>query len=47
MRRPIWIVIGTVVVVVLLAGAAFVGGRLLGDQELTGNNKECSRLERD
>jgi hypothetical protein len=32
MRRLIWIVIGTVVVVVLLAGAAFVGGRLMGDR---------------
>jgi len=44
MRRPIWIVIGTVIVVVLLAGAAFVGGRLLGDQELTGNNKEVLKI---
>jgi hypothetical protein len=31
-RRSIWIAIGTVVVVLLLASAAFVGGQLLGDQ---------------
>lgn len=37
MRRPIWIAIGPVVVVLLLAGAAFVGGQLLGDQnQVTG-----------
>jgi len=36
-RRPIWIAIGPVVVVLLLAGAAFVGGQLLGDQnQVTG-----------
>ena len=44
MRRPIWIAIGTGVAVLLLAGAAFVGGRLLGDQELTGGNEEMVKI---
>ena len=44
MRRPIWIVMGTAVVVLLLAGAAFVGGRLLGDQELSGNDTEAVKI---
>jgi hypothetical protein len=44
MKRPIWIAIGTGVVVLLLAGAAFMGGRLLGDQELTGNSEEMVEI---
>jgi len=37
MRRSIWLIVGTVFVVLLLAGAAFVGGQLLGDQnQVTG-----------
>ena len=44
MRRSIWIAIGMVVVVLLLAGAAYVGGRLLGDQELTGNDTAAVKI---
>ena len=44
MRRSIWLVMGMVIVVLLLAGAAFVGGRLLGDQDLTGNSQEAVRI---
>ena len=36
MKRSIWIAIGVVVVVLLLAGAAFVGGRLLNRQGVLG-----------
>jgi len=36
-RRSIWIVVSTAAVVLLLAGAAFVGGRLLSDPKLTGD----------
>ena len=36
MKRSVWIAIGVVVVVLLLAGAAFVGGRLLNRQGLLG-----------
>jgi len=44
MKHTISIVSSVVVLVVLLAGAAFVGGRLLGDQELTGNNKGVIKI---
>jgi len=44
MRRSLWLAMVTAVVVLLLAGAAFVGGRLLGDQDLTGNSQEAIRI---
>jgi hypothetical protein len=39
MKRRSWIVVGLVVLIMLLAGAAFVGGRLLNNQpaQATGN----------
>ena len=39
MKRSIWITSGVAAVVLLLAGAAFVGGRLLGSPDLTGANQ--------
>lgn len=40
MKRTVWITSGVTALVLLLAGASFVGGRLLGDEGRTGNDKE-------
>jgi hypothetical protein len=40
MNRSTWITTGAVALVLLLAGAAFVGGRLLADPEVTGDNQQ-------
>jgi hypothetical protein len=40
MKRTVWITSGVTALVLLLAGASFVGGRLLGDEGRTGNGQE-------
>lgn len=40
MKRSIWITSGVAVLVLLLGGAAFVGGRLLGSPDLTVANQD-------
>jgi hypothetical protein len=40
MKRSIWIASGVVALVLLLAGAAFVGGRLLGSPDLGSDDQE-------
>ncbi len=40
MKRSIFIAGGVVVLVLLLGGAAFVGGRLLGSSDLTSDNQD-------
>ncbi len=39
MKRSIWIASGVVALVLLLAGAGFVGGRLLGRSDLSSDNQ--------
>jgi hypothetical protein len=40
MRRSIWLVMGTVIVVLLLAGAAFIGARMLSGQNQKGEGSD-------